>query len=197
MRIAKASHEAVKYACIKFHYARRVPANYSYAYNIYNDSEDWCGCIVFGIGSTVNIARFIGAESGTCLELQRVALNGKQGHNATSRAVSMAMRETKKDAVLLKCLFSYADTGQGHIGTIYQATNWLYLGIRQTGMYEKDGILYHIRTVGDRMKNKPKAGYGGYRYVKSSGKHLYVYPYDLILKESLLARAKPYPKKAA
>lgn len=47
--LKKATGEAVKYACKTFHYARAVPAAYT-AYNVYNDQEEWCGCIIFGGG---------------------------------------------------------------------------------------------------------------------------------------------------
>lgn len=72
----KASPAAVRFACIHFHYARRVPS-VQYGYNVYQDGE-WCGVILFGSGATVNIAKFFGLGQGEVLELVRVALNGKQ-----------------------------------------------------------------------------------------------------------------------
>jgi hypothetical protein len=197
MRITKASAGAVKYACLYFHYAKKVPV-YSYAYNIYNDNDEWCGCILFGLGANNRMAMALNCIVGTCLELQRVALNGKQGHNATSKAVGMAMRQVKQDAVYLKCLFSYADTKQKHIGIIYQATNWIYIGESESYEYEKDGQRYHGRTVSqlkDRLNKKYTCGELGFKLVKSMNKYIYIYAFDKKLRRQILIKQKSYPKR--
>jgi hypothetical protein len=197
MRITKASIAAINYSCLYFHYAKSVPS-YLYAYNIYNDNNEWCGCILFGVGANNHMANSLNCITGTCLELQRVALNGKQGHNATSKAVAMAMHEVKKDAVLLKCLFSYADTKQKHIGIIYQATNWIYIGESKSNEYEKEGKIYHGRTVEALragLKNKYTISELGFRSVKAMNKHIYLYPYDKKLRKQFLEKQKMYPKR--
>ena len=185
MRITRANSDAINYSCLYFHYAKSVPA-YSYAYNIYNDDNEWCGCVIFGLGANNRMSGFLNCIPGTVLELQRVALNGKQGHNATSKAVSMAMRQVKQDAVYLKCLFSYADTKQKHIGVIYQATNWIYIGESESSEYEKDGIRYHCRTVSTIKKKYGKKYTSlelGFKSVKTMNKHTYIYPFDKKLRK--------------
>ena len=198
MRITRASRDAVTYSCLNFHYAKCIPI-YLYAYNIYNDFNEWCGCILFGLGFNIAIPNMLNCISGTCLELQRVALNGKQDHNATSKAVAIAMHELKKDAVLLRCLYSYADTGQNHTGIIYQATNWIYLGISKGDTYyEKDGKKQHRRSINQlkkRLNNKYTITEMGFLSVRVADKYLYVYPFDKKLKKEFLLKQKPYPKK--
>jgi hypothetical protein len=197
MRITKANAAAIKHSCLYFHYAKSVPP-YLYAYNIYNDTNEWCGCILFGVGANNHMSNLFDCIAGTCLELQRVALNGKQGHNATSKAVSKAMREVKKDAVLLKCLFSYADTKQKHIGVIYQATNWIYIGESKSTVYEKDGKIYHKRTISSlrkRLGNKYTRIDLSFKSVKAANKHTYLYPYDKKLRKQILEKQKIYPKR--
>ena len=149
MRIARATKEAVKYACKNFHYARCVPST-THADNIYNDADEWCGVIVFGIGANNNMAKTFGKNSGEVLELERVALNGKQEH--TSQAVSMALKQLHKDNPLCKIVVSYSDHRQKHIGTIYQATNWIYLGMSVTTdlQYFFNGKWTHCRTIDSR-----------------------------------------------
>jgi hypothetical protein len=194
MKITNATSDAVKYSCLHFHYAKCVP-QYSYAYNIYNDDDQWCGCILFGLGANNNMAESLECISGTCLELQRVALNGKQGHNATSKAISMAMRKVKQDAVYLKCLFSYADTNQNHVGIIYQATNWIYIGESKSYDYEKDGVHFHGRTVSDIRSHTGKTRAElGFKYVRLPNKHIYIYPYDNKVRRNILKKQKTYPK---
>jgi len=199
MRITRANGKAVEYSCLYFHYAKSVPA-YAYAYNIYNDDDEWCGCILFGLGANNRMAGNLDCITGTCLELQRVALNGKQGHNATSKAVAMAMREVKKDAVYLKCLFSYADTKQKHLGIIYQATNWIYVGESESSEYEElsTGKRVHGRTVSqikERMGFKYTSLELGYKSVKAMNKHTYIYPFDKKIRRMILERQKAYPKR--
>jgi hypothetical protein len=195
MRITKANAVAIKYSCLYFHYAKSIPSCL-YAYNIYNDNNEWCGCILFGVGANNHMANSLNCITGTCLELQRVALNGKQGHNATSKAVAMAMREVKKDAVLLKCLFSYADTKQKHFGIIYQATNWIYIGESKGTEYEKDGKQFHKRSVSNMKKRTGKTREElGFQSVTSMNKHIYVFPYDKKIRKKLQAKQRAYPKR--
>ena len=42
----------------------------------------------------------------------------------------MVMRSLKRHTGL-KFLVSYADPAQGHLGTIYQATGWVYTGLSE------------------------------------------------------------------
>jgi hypothetical protein len=44
MRLEKASKKAVQYACLKFHYAEVVPAQYI-GYSVFNNIGEWCGVI--------------------------------------------------------------------------------------------------------------------------------------------------------
>lgn len=52
MRISKASTKAITYACQNFHYSKSVPT-VQFAYNIYNDNDEWCGVIVYGGERTI------------------------------------------------------------------------------------------------------------------------------------------------
>ena len=48
MRITRANNKAIEYACNHFHYAKAVPVN-TLGYNIYNQNDDWCGVILYGM----------------------------------------------------------------------------------------------------------------------------------------------------
>ena len=54
MRLTKATLQAIKYACLHFHYSRAIPAN-SLGYNVYNDQDEWCGVILYGYGANRRI----------------------------------------------------------------------------------------------------------------------------------------------
>ena len=155
--LKRATREAISYACLKFHYAKAVPAAYN-AYNVYNDRSEWCGVIIFGGGATPNIIKPFGMKTGEVMELVRVALNGKQP--CTSECVSAALRQLHKDEPQVKLIVSYADMDQGHYGTIYQATNWIYLGT------VNEGLLAAFIIHGKRMHRKSVHSHG---WVQSIG----------------------------
>ena len=124
MRLEIASNKAIKYACINFHYAKIQPAH-CFGYSVFNNNNEWCGCILFGGGAGAYMGKPFGLGFGQYLELNRMALNGKQ--ESTSKAMSIAIKLIKQKNPTVKLLISYADKGQEHIGTIYQATNWYFV----------------------------------------------------------------------
>jgi len=155
MKLEKASYKAIKYACLNFHYAKAVPVTV-FGYSVFNDKNEWCGVIVYGHGANTHIGSPYGLKQGEVIELVRVALNGKQ--EFTSKAVAMSLKLIKKDLPLCKLVVSYADLDQNHIGTIYQATNWYFVGISNEN---KNGIHFiingkkvHRKTVADMCKRR-------------------------------------------
>lgn len=199
IELRKATANAIRYACLNFHYSKCVPS-VSYGYNVYQDG-DWCGVIMFGLGATPNIARPFGLIQGEVLELARVALNGKQ--SATSECVAAALRKLHADAPQIKIVVSFADNDQNHVGTIYQATNWIYLGKYGKGdrsAFIINGKKTHPRTIGSaggvqsiewvRKHLDPNA-----QEFFTKGKEKYIFVFDKRLRKQWLKQAKPYPKK--
>ena len=199
VELRKASTKAIKYACLHFHYAKRVPA-VKYAYNVYQNGE-WCGVICYGIGATPNISKPFGLLQGEVIELVRVALNGKQ--EWTSECVSASLRQIHKDHPQIKMIVSYADADQNHYGTIYQATNWIYLGRQNEntrGGFCINGKFVHPKSVHSRGWKQsidwlrehidPDA-----EEVQTKGKNKYIYCFDKKLRRKYAKTGKPYPKK--
>jgi len=191
MRVARANTKAITYACKQFHYAKSVPT-VQFAYNVYNNNDEWCGCVIFGGGANNNLATSFGMIPGEVLELERVALNGKQEH--TSQAVAMSLRQLHIDDPLCKMVVSYSDHRQKHIGTIYQATNWIYLGVSVTSdtQYFYNGKWTHERTINSKpnraqlKKILPKR--------ENSNKFKYVFCFEKKLRKQMLKKSLPYPK---
>lgn len=189
MRLEKASRKAVDYALMKFHYAKTIaPRAHDNAYSVFNKKGEWCGVICFGMGATPQIGSPYGLKQGEAVELIRVALNGKQ--ETTSKVVSLGLKLLKKHSPLVRLVISYADKGQNHKGTIYQATNWYYVGDSESsGMeYFVDGKWRHAKAIKPHIKKIAKKR-------KSSGKNKYIYPLDKSLKSLCEELKKPYPKK--
>lgn len=158
---------------------------------------EWCGSIMFGPGASPNLGKSVGVKQGEYLELVRVALNGKQDY--TSEAVAACLRRLHKDAPEIKIVISFADKDQGHYGTIYQATNWIYLGdfgVKKAQSYIINGKKYHNKTIHDKgltkerlLKIDPKM-----QEIASLGKRKYIYIFDKAERKKWQKKAKPYPK---
>lgn len=200
--LKRATPEAVRYACLNYHYAKAVPAAYN-AYNVYNEHSEWCGVIIFGGGATPNIAKPFGMATGEVMELVRVALNGKQP--CTSECVGAALRQLHKDEPQVKLIVSFADCDQDHFGTIYQATNWIYLG--DTGVNERGAFIIH----GKKIHPKTVHSRGWVQSISwlrehvdpnatefiTKGKRKYIWVYNKKLRKEWQKKALPYPKKDA
>jgi hypothetical protein len=129
---------------------------------------------------------------GQFIELNRMALNGKQ--ESTSKVLSIAIKLFKKQNPTVKLLISYADKGQNHIGVIYQATNWIYVGENESSGkdYYYNGKWRHDRT----LNNYSKEFLSKLETRKRSGKRKYLYPLTLDMKNLCEKLKKPYPKKS-
>lgn len=99
----------------------------------------------------------------------------------------------KNHCVGLKLIISYADTAQNHLGVIYQAGNWIYVGqMKQANNYVLKGKIIHGRSFSSMggIKAYPEA-----QAVKASSKHKYLYPLDKKTRKQISRLSLPYPKK--
>lgn len=106
----------------------------------------------------------------------------------------MSLKQLHKENPLCEIVVSYADHRQKHLGTIYQATNWLYVGktITSDTQYFYKGKWTHERTI-NAQKNKeqlkatlPKR--------ENSNKFKYVFCFNKKERKQYLKIALPYPK---
>ena len=203
MRLSIATPTAYNYACKKFHYAKAIPV-VKVAFNVFNDEDEWCGVIIYGSGANCNIATPYDKWQGQVLELVRVALNGRQKHGETSKAVGLSLKMLKKMYPWVDLIVSYADLDQNHIGTLYQSTNWIYEGIK------------NVNTVSafiiNGKKTHPKSCYSkGWKqsllWLKENvdknaeefitkGKHKCLYPMTREIRERVKVLSKEYPKRS-
>ena len=208
MRLEKASHKAIVYACMNFHYAKSVPVNVT-GFSVFNDENEWCGVILYGSGANNNIGIPFGLKSGQCVELVRMALNGK--HSETSKVLSISLKLIKKQLPLCKLIVSYADKDQNHKGIIYQATNFYYVGTSMLNSTDSSWIVngkrYHGRIISDWVKAKGGLkGLSRKEFLKknfdinateyiTAGKLKYIYPLYKSLIPLCKSLSKPYPKR--
>jgi hypothetical protein len=132
--------------------------------------------------------------------LTRLWLSDELPANSESKVLGIALRSLKRDTSL-KFVLAYSDPSAGHLGTIYQATNWLYTGLSSaTPLYDiGDGILHHSRSLAHSL------GSHSIRYLTSQGidvktvpqsaKHRYIYFLDPSWRSHLSVAILPHPKK--
>ena len=207
MRLTLANEKAKDNACKHWHYSKSHPLK-TIGYNVFNANDEWCGVVLFGLGAMHHIGDSYNLPMGGVVELVRVALNGKQ--EATSQAVAMSLKQLKKDAPVVRLVVSYADIDQSHLGTIYQATNWIYTGETAAGTpsfiihgkkTHKRSIYDHIVIIDGKPMHCPENLENVRRFIDpkaqvvySAGKRKYLFPLDKAMRRKILPLSKPYPK---
>jgi hypothetical protein len=156
------------------HYARRIPM-IIYAFGLYDDTQ-LIGVVTFGLPPSAPLCRGICGQqwANNVLELNRLCLADNK-KNQSSFLVAGAMRLLPKPSIVV----SYADDAQGHVGYVYQATNFLYTGAVKA--HDDEYMVYgkktHARTLTGRGITNPKewAKENNVEIVKAKPKHRYVY----------------------
>jgi len=123
------------------------------------------------------------------VELNRLCVE-HDSDNAASFLVGRAMRLLPRPMIVM----SYADTAQGHIGYVYQATNWFYTGLSNKA---RDPIIEGAEGSHNRHNHERNGRVIG--YVDRPRKHRYVYFCGTrkdrkAMREALLYEVQPYPK---
>lgn len=193
LKVDFCSHEAAKYAVMKWHYSKAMPAGKLIKIGVW-ENESFTGVIIFSRGATVNIGKPFGLNQTEVCELTRVALSK---HNCNvSRIISLGIKLLKKYNEGLRLIVSYADSGQGHLGIIYQAGNWLYSGYHTGEIYINiNGHVMHRRSVHAKYGTSSIEKLKGSKKVYASGKYKYLMPLDKKMRKKIEVLRKPYPKE--
>ena len=199
LKIGWATHEAAKYAVMKWHYSKAMPSGKLIRFGVWED-ERFIGCVLFGRGATPSIGSPYGLIQIEICELVRVALNKHK--TPVTKIISLSIKKLKQTNPGLKLVVSYADQNQEHYGIIYQAGNWVYAGeTNKTNLYfDKKGRKYHERVVSVTGYKKQ---FGVYKKVykpddlrkeEQKPKFRYLYPLNKKIRRQILKLSKPYPK---
>lgn len=129
------------------HYLHSMPAAACICFAIYHDST-LLGAVVFTAGARHSYRILQAARPQEVVTLARLWLSDLCPKNSESRVIGVVLRHLRRQSHW-KLLLSYADPSAGHVGTIYQATGWLYLGQGVASSYLDmgDGRLQHPRSV--------------------------------------------------
>ena len=162
MTVEKITYEQTKPFILGIHYARRMPC-IQYAFGLFDD-ELLIGVVTYGQPASPSLCKGIAGEENrkNVLELNRlVVLPDYNNSNCASFLVGNSLRMLPNGTYVV----SYADAGGwGHVGYVYQATNWLYTGMTKprTDKYSESGHSRHY--VADETRRQIR-----------TAKHRYVY----------------------
>lgn len=192
---------------VKNHYSHSMPVtNLTLGFYLYGVLN--C-VIVFGQSATYRMAASL--PSPNYWELTRLFSFDWGGEQIESYCIAQALKYIEKNCNK-DILVSFADPSQGHVGYVYQATNWLYCGLTDRAgntLYRIDGMLYHPRTFCKRFgvtsgkklleilqREYPNSVIKREQYAR---KHRYIYLFGSHKqKKELLLKLKypilPYPK---
>ena len=171
--IKKISYEEAMNIVVKNHYLHRK-APCSNAFGLFRKSQI-VGVVVYGTPSSAPLRRGVAGEdfAKEVVELTRLWCCDEAPRNSESFLVGNTIKMAGKPIIV-----SYADASVGHIGYVYQATNWLYTGLsaKRTN-WTVEGVDLHCQTIADKYSSAElKEIYGSkFTLVPRPRKHRYVF----------------------
>lgn len=201
IKILSLKNEEVTPWLLQKHYARRIPS-ISFAYGLF--APDLVGVVTYGTPSSSSLRLGICGNQwkNNVLELNRLVCN--EGKNYASFLVANSLKHLPQPSIVV----SYADIAMGHVGYIYQATNFVYTGLSAKRQdYKVRGMEnLHQQTINDMARGQEnrvgwlKAKFGDDFYIEErSRKHRYIffcgnkYQKRQMLND-LKYKIEPYPK---
>ena len=152
------------------------------------------GVVVYGTPASRALQKGLCGEeeANNVLELTRLWIEDGTPKNTESFLIGNTMSLVKKEI-----LVSYAEVEQGHLGIVYQATNWIYTGLsaKRTERYDINNPNRHSKSVTEQkgvnykdlaIRERPQK----HRYIYFTGNKKQV----IKLKKELNYKIEPYPK---
>ena len=187
---------------IEKHYLhRKCPCSKAYGL-ISNKTGEIKGVITYGVSCSSTLLKGICGEEEmhNVYELNRLWVSDDVEKNGESFLISNTIKRLDKEIIV-----SFADSSQGHVGYVYQATNFLYCGLsarfrdpKVRGLENQHHATYAHGLTMEQVKEK--YGAENVYYVERPRKHRYViFNAPPKRRKELLSKLKykvqEYPKK--
>lgn len=183
---------------IREHYLhRKAPCSIAFGLFLGDDIK---GVVCYGTPSSAPLRSGIAGHENAfnVAELTRLWVCDSVPRNGESFLIGRTVKKAGKEIIV-----SFAEIQQGHLGIVYQATNWIYTGLsaKRTN-WAIEGVDKHCQTIADKYTAKEIRDKYGDRFSLQDRprKHRYVFinakgkrKEDLI--SSLRYKQQPYPKK--
>lgn len=151
------------------HYTHSVPSGKSWYY------EHDGAIVVYSIPANPSVSRFLLGVPNRVIELARLWAPDGHRPNLMTEAIAWSVKQLARDTSF-DALVSYADPSVGHLGGVYRAASWVYLGqCEETRAYRDaaSGAIVARRKFhsGNRSLRKAEIEARGFVQVKLPGKH--------------------------
>ena len=199
LRVVPIPPAVAKALIVQHHYLHSLPGGTGLAFGVFVD-HCLLGVVTLGVGPYNAHSLVKGAMPDDYLTLTRLWLSDELPPNSESRVLAVVIRAFKRHTDL-KFLVTYADPTYGHLGTIYQATGWLYTGLSDSmPLYDVgDGRVHHSRSLSHAYGTHSVEHFRKHgvpiRVLHQSAKHRYIYFLDPTWRSRLHVLVLPYPKK--
>lgn len=172
-RIAQIDYKTAMGVIVREHYLHRK-APCSVAFGLFKENT-LLGVICYGTPSSAPLRSGIAGPqfANNVIELTRLWVSDDVPKNGESFLIGRTIKHSGKEIIV-----SFAEINQGHIGTVYQATNWLYTGLsaKRTN-WVVEGEDKHCQTLADKYTAKEiREKYGAkFSLQPRPRKHRYIY----------------------
>ena len=188
---------------IRTHHYSRSCHNGPMTWGLFEEEELIGVCAFATPASEAVRASLFGPEYKDCVtELHRLHIQDGTPTNTESWFISQALKGLKQERPLIKAVISFADSTEGHVGTIYQACNGLFCGSTARARFWRDteGRLRHPRQNGHNV-TPAEAKEKGWTAEMRDSKYRYVIPIvksksdKRWFKHHFRLTPQPYPKE--
>lgn len=197
-RILPIDYKTAMDVVVEKHYLhRKCPCSFSFG--LFHNGN-LMGVVVYGTPSSAPLRSGIAGTQNkdNVLELTRLWIDDSVPKNGESFLIGTTLKLVDKEIIV-----SYAQIDQGHLGVVYQATNWLYTGLsaKRTN-WVVEGMDKHCQTLADKYSAAEiREIYGDkFSLQERPRKHRYVYlNCNKYRRKELLLQFRykvlPYPKR--
>lgn len=168
-----------------WHYSKNINGLMSnYCFKLLDEYGNLIGAMIYGKIAMANVWKKYAQRECDLIELRRLCCIDDTPKNTESFFIGNTLRWLRRNTDI-KTVISYADTTYNHSGVIYKASNFKQIGMTNSGkVIIFDGKRYHDKTIrttyNGRLKPfaqkiKDALLNGQANYVKTTGKHIYIY----------------------
>ena len=184
LRVYPVKRTDIKNFIETWHYSKSVNGLHSsYCFGLYHNDE-LIGAAIIGKLAMANQWKRFAAEENDVMEIRRLCCIDNTPKNTESYFISNIIKWLKKHTSL-KAIVSYADAEYNHVGIIYKASNFEYLGFKKGAKiilwkekrYHDKAIRTkykgELKPFAQRLKDALETGEAFYK--ETLGKHSYIY----------------------
>ena len=176
--IEKIDYKTAMEVVVKNHYLRRkAPCSKAFGLFDRNNENNLSGVIIYGVSCSSTLLKGICGpeEMKNVYELTRLWIEDGTPRNTESYLIGNTIKLLDKEIIV-----SFAEIQQGHLGIVYQATNFIYCGLsakfkdpKVKGLEHQHHATYAKGLTMSQVRDK--YGKENVYYVDRPRKHRYVY----------------------